>query len=122
MYLSYKDLSSYKISFELSNYVWVTVLKWDYFSRDTIGKQFVRAIDSVSSNIAEGFGRYSKKDKICFYRYSFASILESEDWNEKSRLRKLITVVQYEYIQKQLNLLPKEINGLIKFTNTSLYH
>ncbi|MCK4639103.1 MAG: four helix bundle protein, partial [Bacteroidales bacterium] len=26
------------------------------------------AADSISANIAEGFGRYHKKDKIKFYR------------------------------------------------------
>ena len=51
------------LAFDLSNYVWDVVLKWDYFSRDTVGKQYVKAIDSISANIAEGFGRYHKKEK-----------------------------------------------------------
>jgi len=90
-YLKLNNLSTYKISFHLSNYIWSIVIEWDYFSKDTIGKQFTRAVDSISANIAEGFGRYSKKDKIKFYRYSFGSIKESLDWNEKSKIRKLTT-------------------------------
>jgi len=31
------------------------------FAKDTIGKQFARSVDSISANIAEGFGRYTKK-------------------------------------------------------------
>ena len=31
-------------------------------------------VDSVSANISEGFGRYHKKDKIKFYRYSQGSV------------------------------------------------
>lgn len=80
-YLSLNDIFSYKISFELSNYVWDIIAKWNYFAKDTVGKQFVRAIDSISANIAEGFGRYNKKDKVKFYRYSFGSIKECLDWN-----------------------------------------
>ena len=76
-YLGLKDLSSYRIAFDLSNYIWRIVIKWDYFAKDTIGKQLVKAVDSISSNIAEGFGRYFKKDKINFYRYSYGSIKES---------------------------------------------
>jgi len=75
-YLQLNNIGAYKIAFNLSNYVWGMVVKWDYFTKDTIGKQFVRAVDSISSNIAEGFGRYSKKDKIKFYRYSYGSIKE----------------------------------------------
>lgn len=119
-YLQLNDVSSYKISFFLSNYVWEVVLKWDHFAKDTVGKQFVRSIDSISANIAEGFGRYTKKDKISFYRYSYGSIKESLDWNEKARVRKLLKNQEYDHILEELNKLPKEINGLIKYTNQKL--
>jgi four helix bundle protein len=42
-------------------------MTWQNLAQETIGKQFIRAIDAISANIAEGFGRYSKKDKIRFY-------------------------------------------------------
>jgi four helix bundle protein len=119
-YLMLNDISAYKMSFSLSNYVWEIVVGWNYFEKDTIGKQFVRSIDSISANIAEGFGRYGKKDKIHFYRYSFGSVKESLDWNEKAKERKLLSTEQYQYILKVLNNLPREINYLIKFTNEKL--
>ena len=74
-----------KITFKLSNYIWDIVIHWDFFNKKTIGEQFVRAIDSISANIAEGFGRYGKKDKIRFYRISSSSVFESLDWNEKAK-------------------------------------
>ena len=119
-YLKLNDIGAYKIAFLLSNYVWDIVVKWDYFAKDTVGKQFVRAIDSISSNIAEGFGRYTKKDKINFYRYSVGSIKESFDWNEKSKARKLLKPIEYSYIFQELNKLPIELNSLIKFTKDRL--
>lgn len=119
-FLLLNDINAYKISFNLSNYVWSVVLKWDYLAKDTVGKQFVRAIDSVSANIAEGFGRYGKKDKINFYRYSSGSIKESFDWNEKSKSRKLLTKEEYDYIFSELEKLPRELNYLIKFTKDKL--
>ncbi len=119
-YLKLNDLNSYKVAYNLSNYVWDVVVKWDYFSKDTIGKQWVRSIDSISANIAEGFGRYGKKDKINFYRYSFGSMKESQDWTLKAKTRKLIDEKQYDYIMEELEKLPREINYLIKFTNDKL--
>jgi four helix bundle protein len=89
-------------------------------AKDTIGKQFIRSTDSISANIAEGFGRYGKKDKIKFYFYSRASVKESLDWNEKGKIRKLLKEEEYKHIFNELNILPREINGLIKFTNTRL--
>ena len=121
-YLKLNDITAYKFAFLLSNYVWDIVMQWDYFTKDTVGKQFVKATDSISANIAEGFSRYGKKDKVKFYRYSFGSLKESFDWNEKSKKRNLSTENQYNHIFNELEKLPKEINWLIKFTNEKLQY
>ena len=119
-YLQLNDIEAYKIAFQLSNYVWDIVIGWDFFAKDTIGKQFVRAIDSVSANNAEGFGRFGKKDKVNFYRYSYGSIKESLDWNEKAKFRHLLSDGQYSHILNNLKMLPQKVNALIKFTNLKL--
>ena len=119
-YLMLNDIEAYKIAFNLSNYVWSLVILWDHFAKRTVGVQFTTAIDSVSANIAEGFGRYSKKDKIKFYRNSQGSVTECLDWNQKSKTRKLIAEDQYHYILDPLKKLPKAIKSLVKFTNSKL--
>lgn len=119
-YLKLNDIEAYKISFHLSNYVWDVVIKWDYLAKKTIGVQFIDAVDSISANIAEGFGRYFKKDKIKFYRYSFGSLKECFDWNEKAKIRKLLSEEEYKYVFTELDKLPKAINSLIKYTNEKL--
>ena len=120
IFLRLNDVQPYKTAFNLSNYIWKIVLNWDYFAKDTVGKQFVKAVDSISANIAEGFGRYFKKDKINFYRYSRGSVKESFDWNEKAKVRNLINKDEYQHIFNELKKLPKEINQLIKITNNKL--
>jgi len=119
-YLNLNDLSSYKIAFNLSNYVWEIVVQWQWFAKRHPGSQFIEAVDSISANIAEGFGRFHKKDKVKFYRYSQGSLQESVDWNEKLRVRKLLTDEQYKHINTELQKLPVEINQLIKYTNKKL--
>lgn len=119
-YLRLNDIDAYKIAFYLSNYVWNVILKWDNFQKRTVGEQFVTDVDSISANIAEGFGRYFKKDKIKFYCYSAVSVKEVFDWNEKSKNRKLLTNQEYEHIIGELQKLPEAINRLIKYTNLKL--
>ena len=48
-YLKLNDIFSYKIAFHLSNYIWDIAIEWDYFKKDTVGKQFTRSIDSISA-------------------------------------------------------------------------
>ncbi len=119
-YLTLDNISSYKEAFRLSNSVWNIVCKWKWFEKKTVGSQFVTAIDSISANIAEGFGRYSKKDKVRFYKISFGSLLESIDWPEKAKARDLISESEYKMLNESLGVLPKELNQLIKFTNERL--
>lgn len=95
-------------------------MKWDIFAKRTVGSQFVRSIDSISANIAEGFGRHGKKDKIVFYRIARASVYESLDWLEKSKRRNLIQEKEYKYVFQILKALPRDINSLIKYTNDNL--
>jgi len=119
-YLKLNDIEAYKISYTFSNYVWEVVIKLDLFSKKTVGEQFTRSIDSISANIEEGFRRYSKKDKIRFFRISLGSVFESLDWNQKSLTRNLLNVDQYNFIFNELQKLPKSINSLISFNNNKL--
>ena len=115
-----EDILCYKTSNELAHQIYKLVRKWDFLDQKTIGIQLIKAMDSVAANIAEGFGRYHKKDKIKFYRYSQGSLKESFDWNEKSKIRKLLSEKQYNKIFGDLQKLPQEINYLINITNQKL--
>ena len=119
-FLQLNQITAYTKAFHLSNFVWNIIIEWDSFAKSTIGRQFVNAIDSISANIAEGFGRYHKKDKIKFYYYSFRSVKGCLDWNEKAKVRKLINDETYARIFAALDTLPKEVHHLIKFTNERL--
>jgi len=119
-YLKITDFEAYQISFKLSNVIWDIVNQWSYLAQRTIGAQFIDAADSISVNIAEGFVRYHKKDKIKFYHYSRGSIFESMDWLEKSIQRNLLNGKQYESLKAELEKLPKSINSLIKYTDLHL--
>ncbi|MBC36148.1 MAG: hypothetical protein CL663_08925 [Bacteroidetes bacterium] len=119
-YLKLNQIDCYKTSFRLSNKVWSFVKEWGYLEKDTIGKQFIRAVDSISANIAEGFGRYNKKDKIRFYQISKGSLSEFKDWLMKAKVRGLLNDEQYNELFILIKKIPLEINQLIKFTNMSL--
>lgn len=41
--MKFEDLEVYKISMDLSDKIWSLVIKWDYFQKDTLAKQWVRA-------------------------------------------------------------------------------
>ncbi len=114
------NIPAYKESKGISNEVWRTVSSWKYLERNTLGAQLIRAIDSIAANIAEGFGRFHKKDKIKFYYNSRASVYETAHWINLSFERGLIKEAVKEKWLEILRKLPKQINTLIKITSENL--
>src|SRR3989344_6631320 len=112
-WLKLENVRAYTISSELADFIWKVVLDWDWFNKRTLGIQWVNSTDSISANVAEGFGRFHKKDKQKFYYNARGSVFESAHWCKKAEKRNLISSKQNEHIMNELRKLPKEINYLI---------
>src|SRR3972149_1895564 len=119
-YLSFSNINACKVTDNLSDQVWEIVSSWEWFGKSTLGIQYVKAVDSIAGNIAEGFGRFHKKDKEKFYYNARGSLFESIHWTQKSKKRNLINQKDYTYIASELDKLPREINWLIKITEVKL--
>ena len=113
MVLKIEDLDIYQMAEDLSDRVWGICIKWDYFAKDTIGKQLVRAADSISANLAEGHGRYHFNDLLKYCYYARGSLEETKRWISKAIRRNLITTEVSE-INYAIELLPKKLNAYIR--------
>ena len=109
-----EELNVYQLSMEIGEKVWDIVIKWDYFLKDTIGKQLVRSVDSVAANLSEGFGRYHFKEAKNFSYYSRGSLYETKTWLTKAHNRKLISEEDFILFQKQIDQIGVKLNNYIK--------
>lgn len=75
--------------------------------------QIRRCAISITSNIAEGFSRWSLKEKIQFYFIALGSLTELENQLMISRDLAYINKQQYEVIEKELVVVQKLLNALI---------
>ncbi|MGF7080511.1 four helix bundle protein [Mucilaginibacter sp. UYCu711] len=110
-----EDLEIYTLSETFADEIWFIVATWDYFTKDTVGKQLTRAADSISANIAEGFGRYHYKENKNFCYFSRGSLIETKSWIKKSYTRNLITEDQYQTLISKLETVHIKLNAYIKF-------
>ena len=109
------DLEVYQRAEKLSDIIWLEVTVWnDYFAKDTVGKQLVRAADSIGANIAEGFGRYHYKDNKNFCYYSRGSLIETKGWLKKAKTRHLIAEQGVNDFLDELEQIHKMLNSYIK--------
>jgi four helix bundle protein len=108
-----EDLEILQLAEDIADNIWEIVLGWNYFERDTIGKQMARAVDSIGANISEAYGRYHFGEKIRFCYYARGSIYESKYWLNRALKRKLILeLVSERYVSKLTNLARK-LNSFI---------
>ena len=111
------DLTKFRIinqANEIGEFVWNEVIKWDYFQKETIGKQFARSADSISANLSESFGRYSYAERKRFIYYARGSLCETINWLEKSIAHGLIDQQPGQEIIDKLNALSFQINMCLK--------
>ena len=119
-YLSVEDIIAHKFASEVAEIVWNEVQTWPWIAKKTIGVQWIESTDSISANIAEGFGRFHKKDKVKFYYNAKGSLLESIDWTKKALKRTLISESKAKEILEILKRLPREIHFQIRYTMENL--
>jgi four helix bundle protein len=114
-----ENLEVYNMSELFSDEIWNIVIEWDHFKKDTIGKQLVRAADSISANIAEGYGRYFYKESKQFYFYSRGSIQETKSWLSKCVRRKIIEPETANLMIDTAQKILLKLNAFIKFVAKS---
>ena len=117
-----ETLDVYQMAEEFSDPIWNLIQGWNAFARDTIGKQLARAVDSISANIAEGYGRYYYKESKQFYFYARGSIQETKAWLSKCKRRNIIEVQEAESLLQQAGVLLFKLNAYIKFIRFSSLH
>ena len=110
-----EEIEIYNLSEAFADKIWFSVIKWEFFSKDTVGKQLVRSSDSIGANIAEGFGRYHFKENKNFCYFSRGSIIETKSWLRKSRTRGLIKEDEYSSLIGELETIHLKLNIYIKF-------
>ena len=114
-FMKLEELKIYQLAMDLGEDVWNIVVKWDYFAKDTIGKQLVKSADSVSANISEGYGRYYFKDSKVFFYFARGSLYETKTWLKKANERKLIDDQIYSELESRYTKLGVKLNNFIKF-------
>lgn len=115
-----EDLAVFNVAMEIGDDVWQNVLHWQSFEKSSLGKQMVRAADSISLNIAEANGRFYFKERMQFYYYSRGSLFETKSCLTKAYQRGLILQEEFGSITRKLNRANVMLNSVIRSLKNNL--
>jgi four helix bundle protein len=116
----FENLRVYNLAEEIADIIWEIVAKWDYFAKDTIGKQLVNSADSIGANIAEGYGRGSHADNRRFAKISRGSLFEVKHWLRRAYKRNLLSEKQITNLQELVNELTPKLSAYINSISKKL--
>jgi len=108
-----EDFVVYNLAMDLGEKIYKQVVIWDYFNKDTVGKQLVKAADSIAANLSEGLGRYHYKERKNFSYYSRGSLFETKTWLTKAHYRNLIKTEDFESLLNDLEVVGIKLNNYI---------
>jgi four helix bundle protein len=111
---SFEELRVYQQAEELADLVWDIVLAWQVLAKDTVGRQMIRAADSIGANIAEGHGRGSYQDNRRFVRIARGSLYETRHWLRRAYRRKLLSDEQVQELKAIIENLGPQLNAYLK--------
>jgi four helix bundle protein len=110
----FENLQVYRLAERLADSMWRLVGCWNGFDKHTLGKQLVRAADSIGANIAEGAGRGSYQDNRRFVRIARGSLYETKHWLRRAYVRELISAKSAEDLRPLLDELAPRLNAYLK--------
>jgi four helix bundle protein len=109
--VGFEDLQVYQLAETLADDVWNIVAGWNAFARDTVGKQIVKAADSIGANIAEGTGRGTYQDNRRFVRVARGSLYETRHWLRRAYKRNLLDDEQVSKLKPTIQDLAPRLNA-----------
>lgn len=110
---SFTDLNAWKEGHKLVLMVYDITKAFPKEEMFGLVSQMRRCVVSITSNIAEGFGRRSYKEKAQFYSISRGSLTELQNQLLISKDIKFISREEFSNIANQSVKTHKIINGLI---------
>ncbi|MBP6949201.1 MAG: four helix bundle protein [Candidatus Pacebacteria bacterium] len=112
---SYKHLEVWKDAVILAESIYLITKKYPKEETFNCVTQLRRAVVSVSSNIAEGSSRKSKKDFSRFIEIARGSLYEIESLIEISLKLEYITVETYTHLTEDINKLGGKLGAFYNY-------
>ena len=106
------DLRVYQEAKELVKSVYTLLDKFPKYETYALGDQLRRAVTPVPSNIAEGSGRFSIKEKIHFIEIAYGSLTESLCQLDIAHDLEYISDEEFNNEKERINIIGKQLSGL----------
>ncbi len=108
---TFKNIIAWQKAYDYCLYVYKVTAQFPDFERFGLRSQFTRAAVSITANIAEGYKKLSRQDKLRFLNISQGSLEECRNYNLLSRDLGYISDEEYNILEEKIEIASKFINS-----------
>ncbi len=119
---SHKELIVWQKSMSLVMRIYALTKEFPEYEQFNLTSQLRRCVVSLPSNIAEGYGRKTKKEFVRFLKISYGSSSELETQVEISYRLDFISETEYNEVVLLITEVRKMLNKLISSISLPLTH
>ncbi len=112
---SYRDLKVWQESMKLATRIYGVTGEFPATERYGLSQQLRRASVSIPSNIAEGYGRKTAKQRYNFLENALGSVFELETQIELSQRLGFLTEADFEELAGVIRGLGRGLNSLMTY-------
>ena len=110
----YRKLKVYQLAKQMANEVYLLAKAFPLDEQNILANQLLRSSLSVPSNIAEGMGRFSVKERIHFIDIAFGSLMEAMCQLEIALSRGYVNTNQFTSQEDRFREISRMLVGLKK--------
>lgn len=118
---SFRNLEAYKAGKELIKEVYRLLKKFPKEEQFAMCSQLRRASISITSNIAEGSGRVSNKEKVHFLHISYGSLMEVLSQMDIANDLEYITKEEFNNIEALVENVGRPLSGLENYFSKQVF-
>jgi four helix bundle protein len=111
--VSIEETDAYRAYVMLADRLWNIVAWWTPLAADTVGKQLIRAADTIAANLIQGDKSHTDAGEVSFLLNARASARETRYWLQRARARELMTQREADEILQALTEATRLLNTLI---------
>jgi four helix bundle protein len=114
MVKTFRDLLIWQKSMDYAEFIYAITEDFDASEKYGLKSQLRRSSVSISSNIAEGFGRFSNQEFIRFLNIALASLYENQSQIELCKRIQKINKKDFVDLHKLAREIERMISAFIK--------
>jgi len=120
MIKTYKDLKIWQKAIKLTIQIYKTIKKFPESEIYNLNIQIKKAVISIPSNIAEGYGRNSSKDYLRFLKIAMGSLFELQTQILISKELEYIDPNEYCELEGNMKEIERMTSSMIRKINYSI--